>query len=1147
MNEIALQSAAAGFDALGLESVKADLQSIATALSAPTRLYFAGGGDINEALAGLAASTLTTANRVVYTLGGGVLGVDADLTFDGTNFAHGGAGTFATGTGAVSLNGSTTIPTGKTLTITDITVNRVWYSGTAGLLTGSANLTFNGTNFAHGGSGTFATGTGQTSVNGAMVVTGSATFNGTAFIINATTTGIDETVTRAVTSSPVNVLLCKAKSTTTPAAGFGCAWSFRADSDTVVDRTLLEVNNTWVVATDASRTSRSIFYQYDTTAREVLRFEASGSAAMIGFLGASAIVRPSSTTDLRQALIDLGLYTTGGASPLNLNGGAFTAQTVTISGLTSGRVPYVTTAGLITDSAGLRYSSQILNVGDGTVANTLFTVDGTAGSQRYMQFRSGTSPRWEFRVTNTAESGSDAGSNFALLAFTDAGVNIDIPITIVRATGGSITFARPTTQAFNWSQTGATTVSTGTGAVSLNGSTTVVTGKTLTVTDLSANRIIYSSGSGLLTISSNLTFDGSSVVVGLNLSAGGKIASTKASAAANITDANSSLKLYDSNLGAGLFGMQTSGSPYAYQIQVADSTMASKFPLSLNPLGGVVNIGAAPVVVSATGGISGVTTLVTTGILTVNSDTDGTTILGRTKIGSPSTDQASFSHFDHQSTTNFALIQDNVGGTTLNVATGRTLDFAVNGSSKMNMTSGGFNIGSALVTSLANTTDASSLTVASTVLSGGLAVTKKIWCGNEVRINGTSPQHWLTETDASADNGKWVWLVSAEVIKLRVLNDAESVAADIFSCTRSGTTVGTLTIGAATTQATNWSQTGATTFSTGTGAVSLNGTVTIASAGTVTMTRTVAATSTASGTWDSTVASSGTPAAGFGNALILRASSATVASRGVYEADAVWVVATDATRTGRVIHYTFDYGGARECIRMEGSGTASMIGFLGASAIVRPSSTTDLRTALINLGLYTTGGASPLNLNGGAFIAQTATISGLTTGRNIVASTAGLLVDSASWLWSATIGITSSSSGDSNKLEVSDAGTTNAAQALMLTHTSSGTPAAGFGSYLMFGAKSATVAGRFQSLWQSEWVVATDASRTAKMRLFAYDTAAREGLCIQASGSAAMIGFLGSAATVKATITGSRAANAALASLLTELAAKGLVTDGTTV
>jgi hypothetical protein len=57
-----------------------------------------------------------------------------------------------------------------------------------------------------------------------------------------------------------------------------------------------------------------------------------GPLDLLGFYDAAPIVRPSSTTDLRQALINLGLYTTGGASPLNLNGGAFTAATGAFSG-----------------------------------------------------------------------------------------------------------------------------------------------------------------------------------------------------------------------------------------------------------------------------------------------------------------------------------------------------------------------------------------------------------------------------------------------------------------------------------------------------------------------------------------------------------------------------------------------------------------------------------------------------------------------------------------------------------------------------------------------------------------------------------------------------------------------------------------------
>lgn len=70
---------------------------------------------------------------------------------------------------------------------------------------------------------------------------------------------------------------------------------------------------------------------------------------------------------------------------------------------------------------------------------------------------------------------------------------------------------------------------------------------------------------------------------------------------------------------------------------------------------------------------------------------------------------------------------------------------------------------------------------------------------------------------------------------------------------------------------------------------------------------------------------------------------------------------------------------------------SSTIGFYGATPIVIPAATTDLRTALINLGLYTTGGATPLNLNGGAFSAGTVTSAGAVTATNgnIVRGTAG--------------------------------------------------------------------------------------------------------------------------------------------------------------
>lgn len=52
-----------------------------------------------------------------------------------------------------------------------------------------------------------------------------------------------------------------------------------------------------------------------------------------------------------------------------------------------------------------------------------------------------------------------------------------------------------------------------------------------------------------------------------------------------------------------------------------------------------------------------------------------------------------------------------------------------------------------------------------------------------------------------------------------------------------------------------------------------------------------------------------------------------------------------------------------------GTATSQKLGFFNATPVVQQTSTTDLRTALINLGFVATGGASPLNLNGGAFVA----------------------------------------------------------------------------------------------------------------------------------------------------------------------------------
>ncbi len=73
-----------------------------------------------------------------------------------------------------------------------------------------------------------------------------------------------------------------------------------------------------------------------------------------------------------------------------------------------------------------------------------------------------------------------------------------------------------------------------------------------------------------------------------------------------------------------------------------------------------------------------------------------------------------------------------------------------------------------------------------------------------------------------------------------------------------------------------------------------------------------------------------------------------------------------------------------------GTTAAQKLGFFNATPIVQPANTTDLRAAIINLGLLASGGVTPLDLNGGALTIGSAMIAdggnvalGTTTGTKI--------------------------------------------------------------------------------------------------------------------------------------------------------------------
>jgi hypothetical protein len=105
-----------------------------------------------------------------------------------------------------------------------------------------------------------------------------------------------------------------------------------------------------------------------------------------------------------------------------------------------------------------------LYVGSGTGSSTsAVNIRSAAGQFSLLQFRTANNNRWTLGKNNTAEGGSNAGSNFAINAYDDGGVFIDSPMTMNRAAGGAISFNRPTTVNTTFTATGSVTITGATG------------------------------------------------------------------------------------------------------------------------------------------------------------------------------------------------------------------------------------------------------------------------------------------------------------------------------------------------------------------------------------------------------------------------------------------------------------------------------------------------------------------------------------------------------------------------------------------------------------------------------------------------------------------------------------------------------------
>lgn len=151
--------------------------------------------------------------------------------------------------------------------------------------------------------------------------------------------------------------------------------------------------------------------------------------------------------------------------------------------------------------------------------------------------------------------------------------------------------------------------------------------------------------------------------------------------------------------------------------------------------------------------------------------------------------------------------------------------------------------------------------------------------------------------------------------------------------------------------------------------------------------------------------------------------------------------------------------------------------------------------------------------------AKAITGSALTVGSVPFIGAGGALVeDTSNLVWDDTnnrLGIGTNAPSSPLDINVLDAGTTTQVVSLLTRHRSSGTPAVGFGSTVRFQAETDTHANANQFDVTTTWQTPTNAAQKGRVQLFVYDTAAREFLRGEASGSAAMIGFLGAAASVR--------------------------------
>ncbi len=257
----------------------------------------------------------------------------------------------------------------------------------------------------------------------------------------------------------------------------------------------------------------------------------------IGFFGATAVAKPAATDDLRVALINLGLYTTGGATPLDLNGGTLTAATVNTTTFTATTINGTTiTTNVAAAQLSLNATTIAATGSDANVSLNL-TAKGT-GSLVFSQSKAGVDQNMQITNSDNTAAAGHAGLQIAVGGSTSTGdPYLSFQVSGVGASTMTMGLDNSNSDLFvisNSTTLGTSNALTLTQAGALT-ATTTLTATAGAITATNGNFVGSTAGSGLLLNANTATGAASGPVI-LNSRAGQVIfTSVSIAAAADLT------------------------------------------------------------------------------------------------------------------------------------------------------------------------------------------------------------------------------------------------------------------------------------------------------------------------------------------------------------------------------------------------------------------------------------------------------------------------------------------------------------------------------------------------------------------------------------------------------------------------------------